>query len=64
MESMAGKNYRSKHTTIFSRIQEIATEAIMTTSEIYGQLPLDTMKDITIHDTFSHFNSFKDQYLR
>lgn len=61
MESMAGKNYRSKHTTIFSRIQEIATEAVMTTSEIYGQLPLDTMKDITIHDTFSHFNSFKDR---
>lgn len=61
MESMAGKNYRAKHTTIFSRIQEIATEAVMTTSEIYGQLPLDTMKDITIHDTFSRFNSFNDR---
>lgn len=65
MQALAGKNYRAKHCSIFSRIQELAYESMLGTTESYENIPFKTMADITKHDTFevfaSHWNSGFEQ---
>lgn len=57
MRALAGKNYRAKHASIFSRIQELAYESMLGTTESYENIPFKTMADITKHDTFEVFGS-------
>ena len=57
MESIAGKNYRDKHATVFSRLQELAYESILSTTERYTEIPFDTMGIITRQNTFGKFKS-------
>lgn len=57
MEGVAGKNYRAKHSTIFSRLQELAYESILGTTEKYTEIPFETMSLITRQNTFGKFKS-------
>lgn len=57
MQSIAGKNYRAKHATVFSRLQELAYESILSTTEKYNEIPFETMSLITRQNTFGRFGS-------
>lgn len=57
MKSIAGDNYRHRHSSMFSKLQELAYEGILASMESYDQIPFETMKDITIQNTFSKFQS-------
>jgi hypothetical protein len=63
MKSLAGERYRSKHCSVFSRIQELAYEGIMATTESYTDIPFETMTLITKQNTFSRFNSHQSKSL-
>lgn len=64
MKSVAGQNYRRKHSSIFSRLQELAYEGILATTESYDSIPFGTMAAITKENTFSQFNSHRSKDLK
>ena len=57
MKSIAGENYRERHASIFSRLQELAYESIIATTELYDEIPFATMAQITKENTFKNFGS-------
>lgn len=64
MKSIAGQNYRRKHASIFSKLQELAYEGILATTESYDSIPFDTMAAITKENTFSKFTSHRTKDLK
>ena len=64
MKSIAGQNYRRKHVSIFSKLQELAYEGILATTESYDSIPFDTMAAITKENTFSKFTSHRTKDLK
>lgn len=64
MKSVAGRNYRRKHSSIFSRLQELAYEGILATTESYDSIPFGTMAAITKENTFPQFNSHRSKDLK
>lgn len=64
MRSVAGQNYRRKHSSIFSRLQELAYEGVLATTEQYDAIPFDTMAAITKENTFGRFNSHRTKDLK
>ena len=64
MKSIAGQNYRRKHASIFSKLQELAYEGILATTESYDFIPFNTMAAITKENTFSKFTSHRTKDLK
>lgn len=64
MKSIAGQNYRRKHASIFSKLQELAYEGILATTESYDSIPFGTMAAITKENTFSKFTSHRTKDLK
>ena len=64
MKSIAGENYRERHASIFSRLQELAYESIIATTELYDEIPFATMAQITKENTFKNFGSHRSHNLK
>lgn len=64
MKSIAGENYRERHASIFSRLQELAYESIIATTELYDDIPFATMAQITKENTFKKFGSHQSHNLK
>lgn len=59
MKSIAGSNYRTKHSSVFSKLQELAYEGVLATTESYSDIPFETMAAITKENTFESFASHR-----
>lgn len=62
MEGVLGHpNERTRHASVFSTIHEMALEAVLVTTEKYGEndLPTKTMSLITRRNTFDAFESYR-----
>lgn len=57
MKALAGEHNRPKHSSIFSRLQELAYESMLGTTESYSEIPFRTMANVTKNDTFDVFHS-------
>lgn len=64
LKSIAGENYRTKHSSVFSKIQELAYEGVLATTESYQDIPFETMAAITKENTFERFNSHRTKDLQ
>ena len=63
LRSIAGENYRKQHSSVFSRIQELAYESILATTESFTNIPFETMGTITRENTFERFQSHRTKDL-
>lgn len=63
LRSIAGENYRKQHSSVFSRIQELAYEGILATTENFTDIPFETMGAITRENTFERFQSHRTKDL-
>lgn len=57
MRNACGPNYRAKHQSVFSRLQELAYESVLYTTEDYHELPMKTASLVTRRNTFPIFGS-------
>lgn len=57
MKALAGERNHPKHSSVFSRLQELTYESMLGTTESYDAIPFKTMTDVTKHDTFDVFKS-------
>lgn len=64
MRALAGDGYRANHSSVFSKIQELAYEGICATTESFSEIPFETMTAITKENTFSKFNSHSSKSIR
>ena len=57
MKSIAGPRYRTQHSSVFSKLQELAYESVLYTRESYDDIPFETMTALTKENTFTKFHS-------
>lgn len=57
MKSIAGPRYRTQHSSVFSKLQELAYESVLYTRESYDDIPFETMTALTKENTFTKFQS-------